>query len=48
MTRYILDTDHITLLQYSNPLIRQRFDALHLSEVAITVINDDYGILQAS
>ena len=39
MTQYILDTDHITLLQHSNPLILQRFETLHTSDVAITVIN---------
>ena len=39
MTQYILDTDHITLLQHSNPLILQRFETLYTSDVAITVIN---------
>ncbi len=39
MTQYILDTDHITLLQHSNPLILQSFETLHSSDVAITVIN---------
>jgi len=34
MTQYILDTDHITLLQHSNPLILQRFETLHTSDVA--------------
>ncbi|MEG4048540.1 hypothetical protein [Microcoleus sp. Pol17_C1] len=39
MNQYILDTDHLTLLQHSNPLILQRFETLHISDVAITVIN---------
>jgi tRNA(fMet)-specific endonuclease VapC len=39
MTQYILDTDHLTLLQHSNPVILKRFAALHPSEVAITAIS---------
>lgn len=55
MTRYILDTDHITLLQYSNPLLRQRLTELNPSEVAVTGISVEEviqgwfnGICQAS
>lgn len=39
MTQYILDTDHLTLLQHSNPLILQRFEVVNTSDIAITAIN---------
>jgi tRNA(fMet)-specific endonuclease VapC len=37
--RYIIDTDHLTLLQYSNLVLKQRFEALNTSEITVSVIS---------
>ena len=38
MSRYLLDTDHVTLLQQVHPLVRQRVEAIDPNEISITVI----------
>ena len=39
--RYILDTDHVSLLQRGNVAIAARLDALAATAVAITMITAD-------
>ena len=38
MSRYLLDTDHVTLLQQVHPLVTQRVEANAPNEISITVI----------
>ncbi|MCT7950617.1 type II toxin-antitoxin system VapC family toxin [Ancylothrix sp. C2] len=38
MTRYILDTDHVSLLQQFHPLIRQRVKTIQSQNIGITVV----------
>ncbi|HAA30430.1 MAG TPA: nucleic acid-binding protein [Cyanobacteria bacterium UBA8553] len=38
MTRYILDTDHVTLLQQAHPIVSQRVGAVNPDEIGVTVI----------
>lgn len=38
MTRYILDTDHITLLQQVHPILRQRISAVNPDDIAVTAV----------
>ena len=38
MSRYILDTDHVTLLQHAHPSVRQRVAAIATNTVAVTII----------
>lgn len=38
MTLYILDTDHISLLQRSHPNLKQRFDSMDKQDLSVTVV----------
>ncbi|MBE9125372.1 MULTISPECIES: type II toxin-antitoxin system VapC family toxin [unclassified Coleofasciculus] len=38
MTRYILDTDHVTLLQQVHPIVTQRISAVNCDDVGVTVV----------
>lgn len=38
MIRYLLDTDHVILLQQLHPCVTRRFRSINPSEIAITVI----------
>ncbi len=38
VTRYILDTDHVSLLQQFHPLIRQRVKTIQPQNIGITVV----------
>jgi tRNA(fMet)-specific endonuclease VapC len=38
MTLYILDTDHITLLQHGHPILLARLAALPSENIAVTVV----------
>jgi tRNA(fMet)-specific endonuclease VapC len=38
MTLWVLDTDHISLLQRGNPIVINRVAAVNSSEIAITII----------
>lgn len=38
MTRYILDTDHITLLQQVHPILTQRVSAVNPDDIGVTVV----------
>jgi tRNA(fMet)-specific endonuclease VapC len=38
VSRYILDTDHLTLLQHAHPSVRQHVAALATSTMAVTII----------
>ena len=37
--QYILDTDHLSLLQRSHPPLQNRIEAVGVDQIAITVIN---------
>ena len=39
MSQFILDTDHISLFQRGNPLIRQRIAALPPEQIFVTIIS---------
>lgn len=38
MTRYILDTDHIALLQQVHPILTQRVTTVNPDDIAVTVV----------
>ncbi|MEQ8969269.1 MAG: type II toxin-antitoxin system VapC family toxin [Coleofasciculus sp. C1-SOL-03] len=38
MTRYILDTDHVTLLQQVHPIVTQRVSAVNSNNIDVTVV----------
>lgn len=38
MTRYILDTDHVTLLQQVHPIITQRVSTVNPDHIGVTVV----------
>jgi tRNA(fMet)-specific endonuclease VapC len=38
VTLYILDTDHISLLQRSHPNLKQRFDSMDKQDLSVTVV----------
>jgi len=38
VTRYILDTDHVTLLQQAHPIVSQRVGAVNPDEIGVTVV----------
>ena len=35
---FVLDTDHLTLLQHSHPLVRQHVSAMSLTAIAVTIV----------
>jgi tRNA(fMet)-specific endonuclease VapC len=39
VTRWILDTDHISLLQRGHPAVEQRIRNINLNDIAITIIS---------
>jgi len=39
MSRYILDTDHITLHQRGNPYISQKIEAASSDQIAVTIVS---------
>ncbi len=39
MTLWILDTDHISLLQRGHPAVEQRIRSMNLNDIAITIIS---------
>jgi len=41
--RYILDTDHVSLLQRGNMAIAARLAALAATDVAITLVTEDWS-----
>ncbi len=38
MTRYILDTDHVTLLQQVHPIVTRRVGTVHPGDIGVTVV----------
>ncbi|MEQ9669113.1 type II toxin-antitoxin system VapC family toxin [Coleofasciculus sp. G2-EDA-02] len=38
MTRYILDTDHVTLLQQVHPIVTQRVSTVNPDNIGVTVV----------
>ncbi len=38
MSLWVLDTDHVSLLQRGNPLVSQRLEAVNPEEIAVTII----------
>ena len=38
MTQYILDTDHVTLLQHVYPILTQRVSAVNPDDIGVTVV----------
>lgn len=38
MTRYILDTDHVTLLQQVHPIVSQRVSTVNPDNIGVTVV----------
>jgi tRNA(fMet)-specific endonuclease VapC len=38
MTRWVLDTDHVSLLQRGNPIIVSKVTAVNPSEISVTII----------
>jgi tRNA(fMet)-specific endonuclease VapC len=38
VTRYILDTDHVTLLQQVHPILTQRVSAVNPDDIGVTVV----------
>lgn len=50
MTLWILDTDHISLLQRGHPAVEQRIRSISLNDIAITIISVEeqlYGRLNS-
>lgn len=48
MTLWILDTDHISLLQRGNPIVEKRIRSINLRDIAITIVSAEeqlYGRL---
>ena len=38
MSLWVLDTDHVSLLQRGNPLVSQRLEAVNPEEIAVTIV----------
>lgn len=38
MSLWVLDTDHVSLLQRGNPLVSQRLKTLNSAEIAVTIV----------
>jgi tRNA(fMet)-specific endonuclease VapC len=50
MTLWILDTDHLSLLQRGHPLVRQRLQLVNPEDIAITIVTFEeqmYGRLKS-
>jgi tRNA(fMet)-specific endonuclease VapC len=44
MVRYVLDTDHLTLLRYAQPVLIRRISQVETNEIGITVISIEESV----